>query len=127
MPKVGSRKHRLTALLKSYKQFGGTRKPNIAIVEFRPAYHSGQSEYELFRDFFRQEGYAVEIVSPAQLEYRNRVLRRGHFEIDVVYRRLGVQEFLIRFDLTHPLVQAYRDRAVCVVNSFRSELAQKKP
>ena len=56
----------------------------------------------------------------------NGVLRRGTFEINMVYRRLGVQEFLIRFDLTHPLVQAYRDRAVCVVNSFRSELAHKK-
>jgi hypothetical protein len=126
LTKVGSRKHLLNALLKSYKQFGGTRKPKIAIVEFRPAYHSGQSEYELFRDFFRDEGYTAEIVSPEQLEYRNRVLRRGNFEIDLVYRRLGVQEFLIRFDLGHPLVQAYRDRAVCVVNSFRSELAHKK-
>ena len=95
-------------------------------MEFRPAYHSGQSEYELFRDYFREEGYAVEIVSPEQLEYRNRVLRKGNFEIDLVYRRLGVQEFLLRFDLTHPLVQAYRDRTVCVVNSFRSELAHKK-
>jgi len=56
----------------------------------------------------------VEIVSPEQLEYRNHVLRKGPFEIDLVYRRLGVQEFLLRFDLTHPLVQAYRDRAVCV-------------
>jgi hypothetical protein len=37
-----------------------------------------------------------------------------------------VQEFLVRFDLTHPLLRAYRDRAVCMVNSFRSELAQKK-
>ena len=63
---------------------------------------------------------------PEQLEYRNGVLRKGSFEINLVYRRLGVQEFLIRFDLTHPLVQAYRDRAVCVVNSFRSELAHKK-
>jgi uncharacterized circularly permuted ATP-grasp superfamily protein len=126
LAKVGSRKHLLQALLKSYKQFGGTKKPNIAIVEFRPAYHAGQSEYELFRDFFREEGYAVEIVSPEQLEYRNHTLRKGNFEINVVYRRLGVQEFLIRFDLTHPLVQAYRERAVCVVNSFRSELAHKK-
>ena len=126
LTKIGSRKHLLQALLKSYKQFGGAKKPNIAIVEFRPAFHSGQSEYELFRDAFREEGYAVEIVSPEQLEYRNGVLRRGAFEIDLVYRRLGVQEFLIRFDLTHPLVQAYRDHAVCVVNSFRSELAHKK-
>jgi hypothetical protein len=126
LTKVGSRKHLLHALLKSYKQFGGTKKPNIAIVEFRTSYGSGQSEYELFRDFFRQEGYQVEIVSPEQLEYRNGVLRKGNFEINVAYRRLGVQEFLIRFDLAHPLVQAYRDRAVCVVNSFRSELAHKK-
>ena len=124
--KIGSRKHLLQALLKSYKQFGGTRKPNIAIVEFRSPYSSGQSEFELFREYFRDEGYAVEIVAPEQLEYRNRVLRKGNFEINLVYRRLGVQEFLIRFDLAHPLVQAYRDRAVCVVNSFRSELAHKK-
>jgi hypothetical protein len=127
LTKVGGKKHLLTALLKAYRQFGGTNKrPNIGIVEFRPAYHSGQSEYELFRDYFRHEGYAVEIVSPEQLEYRNRVLRRGDFQIDLVYRRLGVQEFLLRFDLTHPLVQAYRERTVCVVNSFRSELAHKK-
>jgi len=126
LTRTGSRKHLLQALLKSYKQFGGSKKPNIAIVEFRPAYHSGHSEYELFRDFFRDEGYQVEIVSPEHLEYRNGVLRKGSFEINLVYRRLGVQEFLIRFDLRHPLVQAYRDRAVCVVNSFRSELAHKK-
>ncbi len=126
LTRTGSRMHLLEALLKSYKQFGGDKKPNIAIVEFRPAYHAGQSEYELFRDSFRAEGYAVEIVAPEQLEYRNRTLRKGNFDIDVVYRRLGVQEFLTRFDLTHPLVQAYRDRTVCVVNSFRSELAHKK-
>src|SRR6202050_4119380 len=127
LTRTGSRKHLLQALLKSYRQFGGTsKKPNIAILEFRSTYSSGQSEFQFYRDFFRDEGYAVEIVSPEQLEYRNGVLRKGSFEIDLVYRRLGVQEFLLRFDLTHPLVHAYRDRAVCVVNSFRSELAHKK-
>ena len=127
LTKAGSRKHLLQALLKSYKQFGGkAKKPNIAIVEFRQQFPTGQSEYDLYRDFFREEGYAVDIVSPEQLEYRNGRLRKGNFEIDVVYRRLGVQEFLIRFDLSHPLVQAYREHSVCVVNSFRSELAHKK-
>src|SRR5262249_49565008 len=53
LTKIGGRKHLLHALLKSYKQFGGVRKPNIAIVEFRSPYHTGNSEYELFRDFFR--------------------------------------------------------------------------
>jgi hypothetical protein len=126
LTRLGGKKHLLQALLKAYKQFGGVRKPNIAIVEFRPVYHSRQSEYELFRDYFRGEGYPVEIVSPEQLEYRGGVLRKGPFEIHLVYRRFGVQEFLTRFDLTHPLVQAYRDRAVCIVNSFRAELAHKK-
>ncbi len=54
--KVGSRKHLLQALLKSYKQFGGAKKkPNIAIVEFRQPY-AAQSEYELFRDFSARKG-----------------------------------------------------------------------
>jgi hypothetical protein len=126
LTRVGNRKHLLQALVKSYKQFGKTGKPNIAIVEFRQGYATGQSEFDLFCETFRAEGYNVEIVSPDQLEYGNQVLRKGKFEIDLVYRRLGVQEFLLRFDLTHPLVRAYRDRTVCVVNSFRAELAHKK-
>ncbi len=128
LTKLGGKKHLLAALLKAYKQSGGRKKPNIAILEFRPPFHqsAAQSEYELFREFFRREGYATEIVSPDQLEYRNGVLRRGNFEIHLVYRRISVQEFLMRFDLSHPLVRAYRDHSVCVVNSFRSELAHKK-
>lgn len=127
LSRVGGKKHLLAALLKAYKQFGGQKQPNIAIVEFRPSFLSGgQSEYELFRDYFRQEGYQVEIVAPDQLQYRNGVLRKDNFEIDLVYRRISVQEFLMKFDLSHPLVQAYRSRAVCVINSFRSELAHKK-
>jgi hypothetical protein len=124
--RVGGRKYLLQALLKAYKQFGGTKQPNIAIVEFRAPYYSGRSEYELFRDYFRAEGFTAEIVSPEQLEYRGGVLRKDKFPIDLVYRRLGVQEFLMRFDLSHPLVQAYRDRTVCMVNSFRAELTHKK-
>ena len=43
-----------------------------------------------------------------------------------MYRCVKLQEFLVRFDLNHPLVRAYKDRAVCMVNSFRSELGAKK-
>ena len=125
LTRVGGKKPFLSALQEAWKQFGKKpRKPNIAILEFRQV--TGRSEFELFRDFFRTEGYQVEIVSPEQLEYRNGVLRANGFEIHLIYRRISVREFLVRFDLTHPLVQAYRDRAVCVVNSFRSELMHKK-
>jgi hypothetical protein len=127
--RVGGKKPFLSALLKAYKMFsagsvGLRAKPHIAILEFRDP--TGRSEYEIYRDYFRNEGFETELVSPDQLEYRNGVLRSGNFDIDLIYRRISAQEFLLRFTLNHPLVQAYRDHKVCVVNSFRSELSHKK-
>src|SRR5437899_1485902 len=126
LTKVSGKKPLLSALLATYKQFGGRRKPKIAILEFRPTFATTTSEYELFRDFFRKEGCEAEIVSPDQLEFRNGLLRRGDSEINLFARRVSVQEFLQRFELSQPLVQAYRAGAVCMANSFRSELAHKK-
>ncbi|HYP14336.1 MAG TPA: hypothetical protein VEQ63_10475, partial [Bryobacteraceae bacterium] len=127
LAKLGGTKPLLQSLLKAYKEFGGKKRPNIAILEFRQPFQTSESgEYALLTEIFRREGYAAEVITPDQLEYRNGVLRRGHFEIDIVYRRVRASEFLVRFDLNQALVRAYRDRAVCVVNSFRSELAQKK-
>jgi uncharacterized circularly permuted ATP-grasp superfamily protein len=138
LTRIGGKKPFLDALLKAYSMFAGgaagapagTKKnPNIAILEFRSL--TGRSEYEIFRDYFREEGFSTELVSPDQLEYRNGVLRattekNGPFDIDLIYRRVSAQEFLLRFNLNHALVQAYRDRKVCIVNSFRSELSHKK-
>ncbi len=125
--KLASRKHLLDAILSAYKHFGGQRRPRIAILEFRqPFQTASQGEYMLLAEYLRSQGYEAEIVSPDQLEYRAGVLRRGAFEIDVVYRRVKAHEFLLRYDLTHPLVRAYREGKVCVVNSFRSELAHKR-
>lgn len=135
LTRVGGKKPFLSALLKAYKMFGAgygaglpggkaKHRPNIAILEFRDP--TGRSEYEIYRDYFRAEGYPSELVSPDQLEYRNGVLRAGNFEIDLIYRRLSAHEFLLRFTLNHPLVHAYRDHRVCIVNSFRSELSHKK-
>jgi hypothetical protein len=128
LTKLGATKYLLQALLKSYKDFGAKQKaPRIAIVEYRPPSQSSEfSEYAMLADYFTREGYPAEIISPDQLEYRGGVLRRGDFAIDIVYRRIKLQEFLMRFDLSHPLVRAYKERAVCMVNSFRSELGAKK-
>jgi hypothetical protein len=127
LTKLGGTKHLLQALLKAWKEFGGKHKPRIAIVEFRQQFQSSESdEYLLLREYFQRAGYQTEVISPDQLEYRDRVLRKGDFTIDLIYRRVKVEEFLVRFDLSHPLVRAYRERAACVVNSFRSELAHKK-
>jgi hypothetical protein len=115
----------LTAMLKAYKESGGKNKrPNIAVVEFRQPVVS--SESLLLAEFFTREGFPTQVVSPDQLEYRNNVLHRGEFNIDLVYRNIKLQEFLVRFDLNHPLVRATKERAVCMINSFRTELASKQ-
>jgi hypothetical protein len=126
--KIGGLKHLLTAMLKAYKESGGkNKKPNIAIVEFRqPSQPVSSSEYFNLAEFFTREGCVTEIVSPEQLDYRNSQLRKGDFVIDIVYRRVKLQEFLIRFDLNHPLVRAYKDRSVCMINSFRAELSSRR-
>ncbi|MGA2183471.1 MAG: hypothetical protein ABSH47_10610 [Bryobacteraceae bacterium] len=118
----------VSAVLKAWKEWGGRgRKPNIAILEFRQPFLTTESnESQLIAECFRKDGYATEVVTPDQLDYRNGVLQRGDFPIDLVYRRIRVHEFLVRFDLSHPLLRAYRDHKVCVVNNFRSEMAQKK-
>lgn len=127
LTRIGGIKHLLHALLEAYRLFGQKRFPRIAILEFRHQFQSSTSgEYELLAESFRKEGYPTEVVTPDTLEYRAGQLRSGEFVIDLIYRKLTVQEFLVRFDLTHPLVRAYKDGAVCVVNSFRAELAHKK-
>jgi len=128
LEKLPGTRHLLQAVLKTYKDWGGkNKKPNVAVLEFRQPFQTSESgESGLIAQLFRREGHQVEVVSPDQLEYRNGVLRRGEFPIELIFRRIKVQEFLVRFDLTHPLLRAYQDRAVCIVNSFRSEMAQKK-
>jgi len=127
LTKFGGAKYLVQSLLAAYRQYGGKLKPRVGVMEFRQAFQSGDlSDYQLVREILRQNGLEAEVVSPDQLEYRNGVLRQGEFTIDLVFRRVKVHEFLLRFDLSHPLVRAYRDHAVCMVNSFRSELAHKR-
>lgn len=127
LKKLGGTKFLLSALVKSYKDFGGKQKrPRIAIVELKQPFSGGPGDFAQLAEFFTAEGYPTEVVSPEQLEYRNGVLRRGEFAIDILYRRIRLQEFLVRFDLSHPMVRAYKEHAVCMVNSFRAEVGAKR-
>lgn len=126
LTKLSQSKHLSAAVLKAWKEFGGDHNPNIAIVEMKQQHSSDSNESFLISELLKAGGAPVRIVSPDQLEYRSGRLRSGDFPIDVVFRRISAQELLVRYDLSHPLLHAYRDHAVCVVNSFRSELAQRR-
>ena len=117
----------LDVLLHSYEEFLGRKPdhlPSMAIVDLEGM--PTQKEFELFREFFEQEGYPAAICSPQQLEYQNGRLSAGGFEIDIVYKRLLVNEYLPIMAQYPALLNAYRDHAVCMVNSFRSKLIHKK-
>ena len=96
----------------------------IAIVDLgeRPT----QSEFELFKAFFEQQGYPTVICTPQELQFSNNSLRAGDFQIDIVYKRLLVNEYLPIIRECPALLDAYRAGAVCMVNSFQSKLIHKK-
>jgi len=116
----------LQSILSAYKGQGKKKFPCIGVVEFRQSLKAAPStEAVLLAERFRASGYPAEVVTPEQLEYRNGELKRGDFTIDIVYRRVSAQELLVRADLNHPLLRAYREHAICMVNSFRAEIAGK--
>jgi hypothetical protein len=121
------RRFMLDVLLDSYEEFLGRRPdsvPQIAIVDLgdRPT----QSEFELFKEFFEQQGYPTIICTPEELEFDGNRLRARDFQIDIVYKRLLVNEYLPIMDQHPELLDAYRAGAICMVNSFRSKLIHKK-
>src|SRR5580765_6779595 len=117
----------LKVLLDCHEEFLGhkpERAPQIAIVDLKGM--PTQKEFELFREYFESQGCPSVIASPDELEFSNNRLRAGDFEIDVVYKRLLVNEYLPIMNEQPALLDAYRARAVCMVNSFRSKIIHKK-
>ncbi len=127
LKKLGGSKPLLSAILKAYKETKGKQKrPNIAIVEGRLPFQTGASDHARLAAYFTHEGCNTRILSPEQLEYRNDVLRSGDFTIDIVLRRVKLQDFLVKYDLNHPLIRAYKDGAICMVNNFRADMRAKR-
>ncbi len=125
--KLAAARPLISALLAAYRQFGGKRKPCVGVMDFRQAFQTSEpGDCLALRDQLAESGLDAEVVLPDQLEYRGGALRQGGRAIDLLLHRMRVHEFLLRFDLGHPLVRAYREHAVCLVNSFRSELVQKR-
>lgn len=117
----------LEVLLACWDEFCGgkaERKPVIAIVDLKDL--PTLKEFELFRDYFESQGYDALICSPQELECDNGKLYFGGVQIDVVYKRLLVNEYLPIMEEFPALLDAYRAGTICMVNSFRGKLVHKK-
>jgi hypothetical protein len=114
----------LATLLAVYREWNGSGMPTIAIVDWKNL--PTANEFILLRDHFVARGVRTIICSPDELEYDGGRLRSGNFEIDLVYKRVIIHEFLARYDETHPLVRACVNHHVCLVNPFRCKIMHKK-
>ena len=116
----------LHALLASYFHWKTTRTaPRIAILDWRevPTY----SEFEIIRDTFVAAGIPTTICDPRDLDYRpSKELFANGERIDLVYRRVLINDILARESDCRALLDAYADRAVCVANTFRCKIPHKK-
>src|SRR6478672_11807972 len=117
-------KRLLETLLSTYSEWGGAGVPNVAILDWKDLPTS--SEFVFLQEHFSAHGLPTIICSPDDLEYEQGQLRCGAFRIDLVYKRVIIHEFLARYDDTHPLIRAYVNHDVCLVNPFRCKIMHKK-
>jgi hypothetical protein len=123
---VPSRQGVLHALLGAWREWSGGRQvPRIGILDWDDV--PTQAEFRFFRDYFRAHGIPCEIADPRACEYRDgKLIAPGGFEIDLVYKRVLIDELVLREGMDAPLVRAVRDGAVCMVNPFRCKMVYKK-
>lgn len=115
----------LQALLASYREWGGRASPpTIAIVDWTnvPTW----TEFEILRDAFIAAGVPTVLSDPRELSFAHGVLTAHGQRIDLVYRRVLINDIVARPEECAALVDAYEARAVCVANTFRCKLAHKK-
>ena len=115
----------LEALVASYREWGGTAAPpNIGIVDWREV--PTWTEFEVLRDAFKSAGVPTVVCDPRELVFAHGKLVAQGVRIDIVYRRVLVNDIVARPAECKALVDACAARAVCMANSFRCKLAHKK-
>ena len=116
----------LEALMRGYHEWGGggDEAPQVAIVDWQDV--PTLNEHEICRQYFEQRGVHARMVDPRALEYRGGHLWAGDYRVDLIYKRVLISELIQRMGINNPIVQAVRDRAVMMTNSFSAKLMAKK-
>jgi len=115
----------LSALLASYAEWGGRASPPvIAIVDWRgvPTW----SEFEILQERFEREGVPTVVCDPRDLEFDGGRLMVGGRRIDMVYRRVLINDIIARPAECAALVRAYQAGAICMANALNCKIPHKK-
>ncbi len=115
----------LAALLASYREWGGTASPPaIAIVDWREV--PTWSEFEILQARFEKAGVPTIVCTPSDLVFDSTKLMAHGRRIDLVYRRVLINDILAHPAECEALVKAYEAGAVCVANALTCKIAHKK-
>jgi len=115
----------LATLLDCYREAGGQKeKPTIAVVDYEDV--PTRVEHHMVREYFESRGCPTLVCDPRHLAHEGGRLHHEGRTIDIVYKRLLVNELLERRDEVRPLVEAGRERAAVIVNPFRCKPIHKK-
>ncbi len=115
----------LAALLESYRDWGGTAAPPlIAIVDWREV--PTWSEFEILQARFEKAGVPTLVCTPSELEFDSTKLMARGRRIDLVYRRVLINDILAHPAECEALVKAYQAGAVCVANALSCKIPHKK-
>jgi hypothetical protein len=115
----------LDALIMSYLDWGGTSKhPQMAIVDWREV--PTWSEFEILKARFEKMGVPVLLADPQDLVFDGKTLVAHGKKIDLVYRRVLINDIVARTKECEALVKAYAANAVCVANTFRCKIPHVK-
>jgi hypothetical protein len=115
----------LDALLTSYLDWGGTSKrPQMLITDWREV--PTWTEFEILKERFEKLGVPVELADPRELQFDGKELTASGKKIDLVYRRVLINDIVARAAECKALVDAVAANAVCVANHFRCKIPHVK-
>ena len=115
----------LDALVMAYLDWGGTSKrPQMLITDWREV--PTWSEFEMLQERFEKMGIPVELADPRDLQFDGRALIANGKKIDLLYRRVLINDILARPAECKAIVDAVAANAVCMANHFRCKIPHVK-
>ncbi|MGB2637008.1 MAG: hypothetical protein WAM58_23980 [Candidatus Acidiferrum sp.] len=115
----------LDALVSTYVDWGGkSKQPQMAIVDWKEV--PTWSEFEILKNRFERMGIPVELADPRELEFDGKQLIANGKSIELLYRRVLINDIVARPKECEAIVNAHASGAVCVANNFRCKISHVK-
>ncbi len=115
----------LDALIGTYRDWGGpSQRPQMLIVDWKEV--PTWSEFEILKERFEALRVPVVLADPRELEWDGKKLAAKGKKIDLVYRRVLINDLVARPKECAALVKAYEAQAVCVANNLRCKIPHVK-